>query len=174
MTYVTVSFGAGARTVPQANALQAGGKLGTNFWGTLCTQVYAAVTYAEGPPTPTTDPASGISFVAATLNGTLANDGIAGASCACGFEWGTTGAYGNTTPTQNKLMGQTFAQTITGLMPSTLYHFRARATNADGTGVGEDATFTTDPGGVGIDRQFTTRKIMVGGVHPDRLRVTSH
>lgn len=80
-------------------------------------------------------------MASAKLNGTLIDDG--NEACDCGFEWGETVAYGNTTPTQSRTTGQTFAQTITGLDPKKTYHFRAFATNAAGTGYGADRTFTT-------------------------------
>jgi len=92
-------------------------------------------------PTVTTDPATSVESAAATLNGTLADDG--GEACDCGFEWGETSGYGNTTPTQSRTIGQTFAQTITGLDPGKTYHFRAIATNSAGTSYGTDRTFTT-------------------------------
>jgi len=63
-------------------------------------------------------------------------------ACDCGFEWGETVAYGNTTPTQSRTTGQTFSQAISGLNPATLYHFRALATGF-GTSNGADRTFTT-------------------------------
>jgi len=105
------------------------------------TQVWVEVEYSPiVASTVTTDPASAISAIAATLNGTLDGDG--GEACDCGFEWGETIAYGNTTPTQSRTTGQTFAQTITGLDPKKTYHFRALANNSVGTGYGADRTFT--------------------------------
>jgi hypothetical protein len=92
-------------------------------------------------PTVTTDPATSIEAAIATLNGTLDDDG--GEACDCGFEWGETITYGNTTPTQSRTTGQTFAQIITELDPNRTYHFRAFATNAAGTGYGVDRTFKT-------------------------------
>jgi len=92
-------------------------------------------------PTVTTDPASSIGTVNADLNGTLDDD--RGEACDCGFEWGETIAYGNTTPTQSRTSGQTLLQVIIGLSPGTIYHFRAFATNSAGTGYGADRTFTT-------------------------------
>ncbi|MBA7576793.1 hypothetical protein ES708_18635 [subsurface metagenome] len=92
-------------------------------------------------PTVTTDPATEIQKAFATLNGTLAGDG--GEACDCGFEWGETIVYGNTTPTQSRTTGQTFSQTIGGLLPGSTYHFRAFATNSAGTSYGADRTFTT-------------------------------
>lgn len=91
-------------------------------------------------PAVTTNPATSIEKRAATLNGTLDDDG--GVACDCGFEWGETILYGNTTPTESKISGETFSQTISGLTPNTLYHFRAFATNG-GTTYGADGTFTT-------------------------------
>jgi len=95
-------------------------------------------------PTVTTDEATAIRPTSATLNGTLDADG--GEACDCGFEWGETIAYGNTTPTQSRTTGQTFAQIITGLDPNKTYHYRAFATNAAGTSYGSDQTFTTQTG----------------------------
>jgi len=45
---------------------------------------------------------------------------------------------------------------MTGLLANTLYHYRAYAVNASGTGYGEDRTFTTDPSGVPIVTTQTT------------------
>jgi hypothetical protein len=75
----------------------------------------------------------------ATLNGNLTDDG--GESCDCGFEWGLTIAYGNTTPTTSQITGDNFSQVITGLTSGTVYHFRAFATNSVGTSYGNDEAF---------------------------------
>ena len=89
----------------------------------------------------TTDPATGVGMVLADLNGTLDDDG--GVACDCGFEWGETVAYGNTTSTQSKVTGETFSQAISGLTPGITYHFRASSNNVSGTSYGADRTFTT-------------------------------
>jgi len=119
--------------------------LADDVWGDLVTYNDFAYKYEWGAPialpTTTTDPATPIQSDGATLNGTLAADG--GEACDCGFEWGLTAAYGNTTPTQSRTTGQTFAQAITGLDPRKTYHFRALATNGTGVGYGVDRTFTT-------------------------------
>ncbi|MBA7691376.1 hypothetical protein ES703_99919 [subsurface metagenome] len=107
-------------------------------------------------PAVTTNPASSIAGTAAILNGTLDDD--TGEVCACGFEWGETVAYGNTTPTQSKTTGQTFSRLITGLSLGTIYHFRAFATNLAGTSYGADRAFTTRENGLSapikINRAF--------------------
>jgi hypothetical protein len=89
----------------------------------------------------TTNPATGVGAESATLNGILDNDG--GEACECGFEWGETAPYGNTTPTQSKTTGQSFSQPITGLKPKTTYRFRAFATNSQAKVYGAVRTFTT-------------------------------
>lgn len=93
------------------------------------------VTYTPGPVTPvvTTLRASDIGLYQATLNAVLTDDGITPggtvAPCNCCFEWGTTVAYGNVTPVQTVSKGQTFSAVIANLVPSTIYHFRAVASN---------------------------------------------
>lgn len=79
----------------------------------------------------------------ARLNGTLVDDG--GEACDCGFEWGLDISYGFTTPTESKVMGETFSQVIGGLDPGTVYHFKAFATNSEGTSHGDDRSFSTQP-----------------------------
>ncbi len=103
---------------------------------------YAAelfVTYES--PAVMTNPATSINHRSAIINGTLDDDG--GVACKCGFEWGKTAAYGNTTLTESKTTGQSFSQSLTGLSPETTYHFRAFVTHSVGTGYGSDETFTT-------------------------------
>lgn len=63
------------------------------------------------------------------------------------FEYGTTSAYGSSVPVPDGDAGiesiATVAQTITGLTPNTIYHYRLVATNAGGTGESPDATFNS-------------------------------
>ncbi len=92
-------------------------------------------------PTVTTDPVTERGTIAATLNGVLNQDG--GEACVCGFEWGLDTGYGTTTPPQSKTTGESFSQVIAGLVASTIYHFRAFATNSAGTSYSADATLAT-------------------------------
>jgi len=92
-------------------------------------------------PIAITKPATGVQVPGATLNGVLTEDG--GEDCDCGFEWGETIAYGNTTPTESKGRGELFEQRIEGLESGTTYHFRAIATNSVETVYGDDQEFTT-------------------------------
>jgi hypothetical protein len=108
--------------------------------------------YEVAPPSATTGPATGVDSSNVTLTGTVRpNSGDA----AVHFEYGTTTAYGGQTGVQH-LSGasdQAVSAALTGLSPSTTYHFRVIATAADGTATGGDQTFTTaaSPPGTGGD-----------------------
>lgn len=112
--------------------------------------------FLVGPTVPTvsTFDAVNIEKEQADLPGQLDDDG--GQACDCGFEWGETVAYGNTTPTESKTTGQNFSQTITGLDAGKTYHFRAVATNAVGTSYGADKSFVTPAPGAGLNPAVIT------------------
>ncbi|GAH79562.1 unnamed protein product [marine sediment metagenome] len=59
-------------------------------------------------PTVTTDPATGRGTIAATINGTLNQDG--GEVCECGLEWGLDTGYGVITLTEKKTTGESFSE----------------------------------------------------------------
>lgn len=62
------------------------------------------------------------------------------------FEYGTTTAYGSTVTADNSPVTEeddTVSATLSGLTPSTLYHYRIRAENDLGTVYSADSTFTT-------------------------------
>ena len=79
------------------------------------------------------------------------------------FEYGTDTGYGHTAPVAPAAIGAgssafPVAERVTGLDPSTTYHFRVVAVSSDGTDRGPDATFTTFAGlpdfsGDGCDNQ---------------------
>lgn len=94
---------------------------------------------AEVLPTVTTDAATDVRATSATVNGTLDESGSE--ACDCSFEWGLTTGYGNTTTPETKNTGETFSAGLTGLVPGTTYHFRAKAVNSSGTFYGADRTF---------------------------------
>ena len=121
----------------------------------LSSPVGVSVTDAQGvgtilndeggaPPTVVTGVASSITTTGATLNGTANPNGFA---TNANFEYGLTAGYGSTTPVQAMGSGSSAVAigggAITGLTCNTLYHFRAVATNTNGTTNGSDATFTT-------------------------------
>jgi secreted trypsin-like serine protease len=97
---------------------------------------------ALAPPTATTTAATSVSETTAELTGSATTGG---ATTTVDFQWGTTIAYGNTT-TPNVVSSPSTVneQTgITGLSPSTAYHFRLVASSANGTVYGADESFTT-------------------------------
>jgi len=102
-------------------------------------ETYLRLVYTLATTDVDTDPATLVTGISATLNGTLVYD--AGEDCACSFEWGLTTDYGGTTTPENKNTGETFSAGITGLLPDTTYHFRAKAVNSYGTFYGADRTF---------------------------------
>ena len=93
----------------------------------------------------------------ARLHATINAEGIATKSR---FQYGTTETYGSSTTEQSAGSGvnNTFAsQAISGLTPSTTYHFRALATNSTGTTYGADQTFTTgEPGSPTVESKAAT------------------
>jgi hypothetical protein len=94
-------------------------------------------------PVPTTGDATAIGPTVATLTGAVDPKGL---DTGYTFEWGTTAAYGNATPigAVGAAAGVTIvAAPLTGLAPSTTYHYRLDASSAGGTIFGGDRTFTT-------------------------------
>src|SRR6266576_2267 len=97
---------------------------------------------ATGPPVVTTNSATSITATSAALNGSLNPHGL---TTTVHFQYGTTTSYGRNTPTQTQT-GNTYRNinaNISGLTAGTTYHFRIVATNANGTRMGADRTFTT-------------------------------
>jgi hypothetical protein len=95
-------------------------------------------------PTVVTNAATGVTSVAASLNGSVnANN----SSTVVTFEYGTTVAYGNVgTAVPSPVTGTSntaVAFGLTGLTPNTTYHFRVIGVNIAGTSNGNDLTFTT-------------------------------
>jgi phosphodiesterase/alkaline phosphatase D-like protein len=104
-------------------------------------------TFKTLPPAPTvvTEAASSITRSAATLRASVNPNG--GEVSECRFEYGTTTAYGKSVPcTPSPGSGEgavAVSAPVTGLEPSTAYHFRISATNTGGTSKGADRTFRT-------------------------------
>lgn len=97
------------------------------------------------PPVVRTDPAGNVGGQSATLHGSVTPRGKA---TQFFFQYGTTTAYGQRTPSQVVNPGngaQAVAQTVGGLRVGTQYHFRLVATNPDGTSSGGDRSFRTRP-----------------------------
>ncbi|MDQ3739756.1 MAG: fibronectin type III domain-containing protein [Actinomycetota bacterium] len=105
------------------------------------------VAAAAGPPSATTNAATDVRDTSATLNATVFPNQDA---TTYHFQYGTTTAYGSQTPTEgpvNGNSGKDVSAAVTGLAPSTTYHYRVVATNSAGTAFGSDMTFTTAAAG---------------------------
>jgi hypothetical protein len=102
------------------------------------------VTRTTPAPTVTTLAASSTSATGATLNGTANANGT---NSLPTFDFGTTTSYGsNQAAAPSPVTGSTttaVSTVLTGLLPSTTYHFRVSASNAGGISSGLDGVFTT-------------------------------
>jgi hypothetical protein len=100
------------------------------------------------PPVPGGLPASSVTQLTATLNGTLKTSE---APVDYHFEYGTTTAYGQIAPTPERytpITSETLpvSQPVSNLQAATTYHYRLLASNPSGIRVvGPDETFTTLP-----------------------------
>ena len=112
-------------------------------------------TTAGTPPTPatvTTGPASNVTATSAVLNGSV----VPGETpTTCSFVYGPTTSYGSLTNPQPVAAGTTsvaMTATISGLAPTTAFHYQLVCNSATGTVTGADQTFTTlpEPGRVAI------------------------
>ena len=94
-------------------------------------------------PAAATGPAGPVGVDSATLSGSV---DPTGAPTTYHFEYGTTTAYGHTTPAADAgsgTAGVPAAAAPSGLSPGTTYHYRIVASNAGGVTYGADRTFTT-------------------------------
>jgi hypothetical protein len=97
----------------------------------------------------TSAPASPVTDTNAVLAGGVDPEGVAVTECV--FEYGETEAYGKTAPCETEHGGPIGSGTsevpvhadVTGLKPSTVYHYRLTAANANGTNYAPDATLRT-------------------------------
>ena len=111
---------------------------GTRFGGD---RTFTTLT-PTGAPVVTTDPATLIASFSARLNAMVNPHGL---NTSFHFQYGTTPSYGLTTAPQSR-SGNTFqavGANVSGLTANTPYHFRVVASNAVGTTMGSDRTFTT-------------------------------
>lgn len=106
---------------------------------------YLTITYTV-PAVVTTGVASALQPISATLAGNVTSDG-GGTVSERGVCWSTS-ANPTTANSKASAAGSTGAFTVgaTGLLPGTLYHYRAYVTTENSTVYGDDITFRT-PGG---------------------------
>lgn len=113
----------------------------------FCAAVSGGRVLAASVPAPVaaTGAPTDVGQTAVTLAGTVdPNDALLS---DCRFEYGTSGAYGQSAPCSALDLAGSAPQAVTaslaGLAPGTLYHYRVVALSGAGEGVGADETFTT-------------------------------
>jgi len=108
-----------------------------NFPATFTTENYVA-------PTATTNSASSVNHVFATMNGTVNGDE---ANTTVVFEYGLTESYGSEVAAVESPFtsgdNESVHSSLNELDEYTTYHYRVKATNVIGTTYGDDKTFTT-------------------------------
>lgn len=122
-----------------------------------------AAAQAAGPPAASTGGASKISFSGARLAGAVNPRGVATTAF---FQYGPTKAYGAATPEVAAGAGTTsrgVSADITGLAPTTIYHYRVVAKSTAGTIPGGDHTFKTGKQPLGIALAATPNPVPFGG-----------
>lgn len=103
----------------------------------------AGVAAVLAAPTAITGPVSAVGPTTATASGTVNPNGQ---STSWHFEYGTSTSYGTKTSSKSAGSGTANVQVsgvLTGLSPSTTYHYRLVAANGGGTARGGDGIFTT-------------------------------
>lgn len=98
---------------------------------------------AASPPAVATSGSSNATFSSVILYGYVNAHGLAANYV---FQYGTTSGYGGQTPLApagNGTISIKLSQTVLGLQPGTLYHYRIVAVNSAGTANGGDRTFKT-------------------------------
>jgi RHS repeat-associated protein len=138
---------------------------------------YLSVVYGL-KPTATTEAASLVGETGATLKGQVNPNG---AETKYQFEYGTTTSYGTKVPATAESVGSgptnvAVSKAVSGLVGNTTYHYRVSATNASGTTVGADKTFTTPkPPSVITESAYPpseTEAAVTGKVNPNGLSTT--
>ena len=138
------------------------------LFATLLGALSLAPSALAAAPTVTTGPASNISSTTATVSGSV-NSGKE--QTTYHFEYGTTTAYGTSTPDASAGKGNKTSNVsadLASLAPSTTYHYRVVATNPSGSVQGADMTFMTlaegqaPPGGNAITIAATPASIRYG------------
>lgn len=168
----------GGLALPASGILRARGRVtsGTNGGSGLIEQA-VAFPLSSSAPAVATGGISGRTENAVLLNGTV-NPGSLETTAY--FEYGQSAGYGNSTPATpigDSPSHVNVQAPLAGLTTATLYHFRLVATNALGTTLGSDATFTTaGPAAVttnGANTVTKTAATLTGTVTPDGIATSA-
>jgi hypothetical protein len=122
-----------------------------------------AIASAAPAPGASTLGASNITYASATLNGSVNPHGQATNYV---FQYGTSRGYGAQTPLSPAGSGGVsvkVSQSITGLTPLTVYHYRILATGPGNATVGADRTFATGPVPLSLAIAGVPNPVLFGG-----------
>lgn len=114
--------------------------------GATKTSSAVSFTTAQIAPEVEATGASGVEESSAVLNGSINPNGL---QTTYYFEYGTTESYGSRVPllvdgvAGNERVSRSFSEAVSGLAPSTTYHYRLVAENAIGQIESADKTFAT-------------------------------
>jgi Concanavalin A-like lectin/glucanases superfamily len=123
------------------------------------TQVSDPFVVGAGTPIMLAQGATLVTSTTATLNGNLVLE-RGSVSTSEGFNYGTTTAYGTSpTPLSGSFTPGAFSIPVTGLTPSTIYHFQSKSTNTTGTGLSNDEYFTTTQVGNPLGQPYTDSRL---------------
>jgi phosphodiesterase/alkaline phosphatase D-like protein len=142
------------------------------------------VTFTTPPPvnSVSSSAASGVTATTATLNGSLAPDGV---DVHYYFQYGPSASYGLSSPAPPETDAGTAtgavsaSTTVSGLEPNATYHFRLIASDSFGRNYGADETFTTQPAPPAVDGQSVsaltqTSAIISASVEANNQDTTYH
>jgi hypothetical protein len=121
------------------------GMISVSGGGAPVQQVAASGAGINTTPSITTGAASSVTTTSATAAGDISADGCSGIS-SYGIEYSTTNGFANGSGTQvfsTNLFSTGFTSQLNGLNPSTVYYYKAFATNNGGTAYGAQQSFTT-------------------------------
>ena len=154
--------------------------IATNISGTTVGADMAFTTLGTAPPPPSTPPPTATTLAAASIGQTSARlrgrINPKGTATTHYFEFGLTASYGSRTGSRSLSAGnrtRSVSTTVTGLQPGRTYHYRIVATNANGTTLGNDRTFTTPAQAPARARPALTSRVRPRWDHvrPFRFRV---
>jgi hypothetical protein len=129
----------------------------------LALTAFAPSAMAAQSPAASTGGASGVSYDAATLSGSV---NPKGSSTSYYFQYGLTRSYGGQSTISSAGAGNagvTVQTAISGLQPLTLYHYRVVAVNATGATIGSDRTFLTGKVPLSLQILASPSPVLYGG-----------
>ena len=119
--------------------------------------------YEVAPPAIASPSGTGTSTSTGTVTAAI-NPNFSAQDTTVTVKYGTTTAYGSTTPPQDIGAGGrpvSFSANLGGLSPGTTYHFQIVAANGDGTTVSADGTFsTTVPNAASISARSSSGRVL--------------